>query len=370
MIRAVLGLVIVIVLALAHTADAYPQFQPSRDITCTGCHIAPDGGGILNENGIAVAEQIAWKPGDGNFMYGMGKPSWLSLGGDLRSAGGFIEADKAGAALYPMQAEVAANATTHGFTLHAVGGLRRPDDGGSAIHVLWSREHYLMWQQNPEGGQGLYVRVGRLMPTFGLRLAEHIAYTQRYGGRPLYAEAYAASVSYVAIAAEAHVTVFRHDSLGSAVEHGDGGAIYLEGRITGHLQFGAEAKYSSSDELHRTFIGVTGKYFLEDHDVQVLGEAQLIRDRITEGSGDRATRLAAYVLASKPLSKGLMLDAGVGHYTQDTRVKGLTRDCLDVNLHWFQTSHIEWLFTGRVELLDVGRGNNGGYALAQLHYRL
>ncbi|CAN5862873.1 hypothetical protein BH11MYX3_BH11MYX3_24500 [soil metagenome] len=65
-----------------------------------------------------------------------------------------------------------------------------------------------------------------------------------------------------------------------------------------------------------------------------------------------------------------MLDGGLGHYTQDTRVKGLTRDCLDLNLHWYQTSHIEWLFTGRVELLDLGRGNNGGYALAQLHYRL
>ena len=65
-----------------------------------------------------------------------------------------------------------------------------------------------------------------------------------------------------------------------------------------------------------------------------------------------------------------MLDMGVGHYTEDTRVKGLYRDCFDLNLHWFATSHLEWLFTGRVEMLDLGAGTHGGYALVQVHYRL
>ena len=34
------------------TAHAYPQFQMSRDQTCTGCHLSPSGGGLLNENGL------------------------------------------------------------------------------------------------------------------------------------------------------------------------------------------------------------------------------------------------------------------------------------------------------------------------------
>ncbi len=368
MIRAVL--VVGIVIVLAHTAAAYPQFQPSRDITCAGCHVSPDGGGILNENGIATAEQIAWKPGDGEFMYGMDKPSWLALGGDVRTASGLVDHGKADPAFFPMQAELAANVTTHGFTLHAIGGLRRPDAEASPVHFLWSREHYLMWEKEPGTGRGLFVRVGRLMPTFGLRLAEHVVFTQRYGGRPLYGEAYAASVSYILTAAEGHATVFHHDSLSSAVEHGDGGALYLETRITGHLMFGLEGKYSSSDEQHRLFVGGMAKYQLEDHRLQLLGEWQLIRDKIAEGAGDTAYRIAAYLLASKSFDHGLMLDTGIGHYTQDTRVKGLTRDCLDVNLHWFMTSHIEWVLTGRVELLSRGSGPNGGYALAQLHYRL
>jgi len=75
-------------------------------------------------------------------------------------------------------------------------------------------------------------------------------------------------------------------------------------------------------------------------------------------------------MASHPLGSGLMLDLGVGHFTQDLQVKGLFRDALDVNLHWFQTAHLEWLATTRLELLDAASHTSGGYALLQIHYRL
>src|SRR3954468_10931893 len=81
-------LIIAILAATARIASAYPQFQLSRDVTCTGCHLSPDGSGLLNENAINTAEAIAWKPGNGQFMYGMHTPSWLELGGGVRGAAG------------------------------------------------------------------------------------------------------------------------------------------------------------------------------------------------------------------------------------------------------------------------------------------
>ncbi|HEY4057206.1 MAG TPA: hypothetical protein VGM39_11390 [Kofleriaceae bacterium] len=182
-----ISIILVTLGVLAGVAEAYPQFQIGRDPTCTGCHVSPAGGGALNENGIAVAETIAWKGGDGNFMYGWKTPSWLALDGDFRGAAGYVNPGVNSAAAYPMQAEVGAIVKAPaGFSLRLVGGLRSPQSGGSVAHVAWSREHYAMWQQNPDSGEGFYVRVGRFMPTFGLRLAEHIVYTQRFGGDPLY----------------------------------------------------------------------------------------------------------------------------------------------------------------------------------------
>ena len=125
------------VLGSSKQAFAYPQYQLNSDKTCTGCHLAPDGGGILNENGVNTSEATAWHAGDGNFMYGMNKPSWLDLGGDARAAAGFVYPGTASAAAYPMQAELAASVHWSGFSIHALGGFRRPQDNGSLLHVVW-----------------------------------------------------------------------------------------------------------------------------------------------------------------------------------------------------------------------------------------
>jgi len=369
-----LAILLAAVLALAvsgaaRRADAYPQYQLARDATCTGCHLSPAGGGLLSENGLVVAEQASWLGTNPEALYGAPLPPWLHLGGDVRGAAGAVSNGTPGGAAYPMQAEVSAAAGARGVTVHVTGGLRRPQgEGGSAAHVLWSREHYLMWQQHPDGSEGLYVRAGRFMPVLGLRLAEHVAYTQRFGASPLYGEAYAAAASYVSRALEVHATGFVHDSIASAVEHGDGGALYAEARLGAHAALGAGAKYASSDEVHRTYAGLTGKLYLPGADLLLQAEAQLIHQRLLPGG--TVDQLAAYFLATRPLVRAWLLDVGLGHYAQDVSVMGLYRDCVDVNVHWMTTSHLEWLVTTRLELLDGGGGPNGGYALLQVHYRI
>jgi len=357
-----------IVLCTADRAYAYPQYQLSHDVTCTGCHLSPAGGGLLNENGLTVAENESWKGGKPEFLNGKVElPSWLQLGGDLRGAAGAVNNGVMGGAGYPMQAEVYVTAGAKGFTVNATGGLRRPNEEAGAIHVLWSREHYLMWQQNPGANEGLYVRAGRFMPVFGLRLAEHIAYTQRFGGYPLYGEAYGAAIEYVSQRFEAHATGFVHDSIASAVEHGDGGAFYGELRLGDHAAIGAQAKYASDDDQHRTYAGLTAKAYVPRADLLLQAEGDFVKNKLV-GSSYSYNQLLGYLLATRPLAQGWLLDVGVGHYTQNTDVKGNYRDCIDVNVHWFATSHIELLATTRLEL--VSSGSNGGYALAQLHYRL
>jgi hypothetical protein len=358
-------------LCAVRRADAYPQYQLSRDVTCTSCHFSPDGGGLLTENGLNVAEAESWKGRDPGFIYGAaGTPDWLQLGGDLRGAAGFIQAQEPGAAAYPMQAEVAARADVGALSVYASAGFRRPNEDESVLHVLWSREHYVVWRQDAESNHGLFLRIGKFMPTFGLRLAEHVVYTQRFGGRQLYTEAYGVGASFVSEKAEVHATAFAHDPLESSAEHGDGGALYGEARIGVRASVGVEAKYSHADDQSNTYAGVTGKVYFPSAEILLLGEAQVVRQHILAASGDQSTKVIGYVLASRPLPHNVMLDLGFGHYTQDTRVEGLYRDCVDLNAHWFYDSHFELLLTTRVELLDRARGPTGGYALAQLHVRL
>jgi hypothetical protein len=54
-------------------------------------------------------------------------------------------------------------------------------------------------------------------------------------------------------------------------------------------------------------------------------------------------------------------------------VEGLDRDALDVNLHWFMTSHVELVLQNRIEGIGIGASTGGatsGWSLLHAHYRL
>src|SRR4051812_14555944 len=90
-----LGLVAIaalVVLGTAGRAHAYPQFEMSKDQSCSGCHLSPTGGGPLTENGLTVAESISKFGTAPEFMYGAVKtPDWLVVGGDFRGAYGYLQ---------------------------------------------------------------------------------------------------------------------------------------------------------------------------------------------------------------------------------------------------------------------------------------
>src|SRR5262245_5246144 len=116
---------------VAARAYAYPQFQMSRDQTCTGCHISPAGGGLLTENGLVTAEAISQWGTPAGFFYGkIPTPRWLVLGGDLRGASGYVQTPEKLLASFPMQIEAYARAVLGaGFSLQVDVGAREPQFG-------------------------------------------------------------------------------------------------------------------------------------------------------------------------------------------------------------------------------------------------
>jgi hypothetical protein len=358
------------------TALAYPQFQLSRDQMCSSCHLAPEGGGMLNENGGVFAQNFSQFGTAPEFMYGkIPLPSWLSLGGDLRAASGYDRTPQQYLVTFPMQAEIYANAKLPAhLRLYIVAGARPSEVGNAAATHAWSREHYLMWSQQDDGSEGWFVRIGRFMPIFGLRYAEHPTYTRRFGGTQLYSETYGAAVEYITQVFEAHATGFIKDPVIDPVAHDNGGAFYGEYRVAATAAVGAEAMYTKSDIDWKLRGGATGKLYLKGPDILLEFEGQVVNQHI-ESFG--LTQLVAEFTATKFLPMGLWLDVGLGHYDENIRIKGLDRDALDVNLHWLTTSHIELIATTRIELINQARtegtdlgGPTGGYALFQAHYRL
>lgn len=362
------AIIVIAIAASAGLAHAYPQYQLSREQTCTACHLSPTGGGLLNDNGELTDEDDAKWGGDPTFLSGAKElPEWLHLGGDLRAAAGATNPGGGIApAAFPMQFEAHAQADRGALSLVADGGVTIPREGAPAS-VLLSRQHYLQWRQ-ADTGEGWYARAGRFMPTYGLRLAEHTAYTRRFGGAPLFGEAYAASIGWVTPGAEVHATGFIHDRWQDSVEAGDGGALYAEKRF-GKIAVGAEARYANATDDIRWNYGVTGKLWLDGPGVLLSGEAQVVRQNFAVGPTRH--QAVGYLLASWFVAHSYLLDVGLGHYDEDVKVPDVDRDTVEVNLHWFPKSHMELVLMGRLQMIALGNGgDNSGYGLLQFHYRL
>jgi hypothetical protein len=357
--------------ALGKRAVAYPQFQLSRDQTCTACHVSPAGGGMLTENGLAVAGSISQWEMAPEFFYGkVPTPSWLALGGDVRAASGYVQSPEKLLAAFPMQAEIYGRAVLgSGLSLYVNAGAREAQTGNEAATHAWSREHYLMWQQQPDDTAGLYVRVGRFMPVFGLRLVEHLTYIRRWGGTPLYGETYGAAVEYIDPRYEAHATGFIEDPLIDAPQHSSGAAGVGEYRITPAMSVGAEGMYTRSADDKKFRLGALAKLYLEGPELLFQFEGQFMNQLIEPRGAPK--QIIAYLLASRFVTRAVMADLGLGFFDENIQIKQLHRECVDLNIHWFATSHVEAMFTGRFETLAFGAaGPSAGYALAQLHYRL
>jgi hypothetical protein len=365
---------LLVVIALARVAHAYPQFQLVKDQTCSSCHLSPAGDGLLSENGMSTAEAMSQFGTSPEFFYNkLPLPSWLVLGGDFRGAGGFDDTGRnKHLVVFPMQAELYAAATYQAFSLHVTAGLRDPQyqavNSYAPKTLFASREHWLQWQQNPGQADGLFVRVGRFMPVFGLRFAEHPDYDRRYGGTPLYGETYAAAVEYIDPKFEVHATGFIKDPIfPDSIERGNGGTVYAEARLTESTLVGVESKLDVTPDDRKIYGGVTGKQ-LVTKEILVEGEVEIVHQKLDAGGVDN--QLVATVVGSYFLGP-FLFDLGINVYHENLHYILLDQEALDLNVHWFATSHIELLLTNRFQSLAVGAdGPASGYSLLQLHYRL
>ena len=357
-------------------AHAYPQFQLAYDQTCTGCHISPAGGRLLNENGLNLAETNALFADKPEVMYGAFKlPSWFNLGGDFRSAAGYMHTPTNILTFFPMQYELYTAFTSGAFSLHVNAGPRPAQEGNENATRVWSREHYLMWTQKPGESNSLFVRLGRFMPVYGLRLAEHPVYTRQYGNTRLYSETYGVNVAWVSQKFETHLTGFIKDPLIDPVDHSSGAMAYVEVRPLETIAIGAEGMYKKSLDDSSFGGGVTGKLYVPEANLLLQAEVQYVNQLIDKSTlnaaGGAPLHIIGYLMGSLTLKPWLMLDVGLGHYDSNIRIKNLDRDCADINLHLFLDSHTEFVLMNRVEMLALGNGGpTSGWTLIQLHYRL
>lgn len=367
----------------ANRADAYPHFQVSSgSARCAQCHIAPAGGALLTAWGQEEGADTIARGGNGQFLHGaITLPEWLSIGGDLRLAAlandtGSDEGTELAA--FPMQADVAAAIRSGAWTLvagvGARGRVRSPaptsmpstasevSEPSLASYVI-SREHYVMWR--PDEAAGIYARAGRFSAPYGLRLADHTAYTRRYLGYNLLEETYGLGVGWLGDTLEVHATAFAFDPLQGPGREEVGGAVLVEGQ-TESLVLGGSARASIAPTDTRLQAGVHGKLWLDGSSLLMQAELHAAR-QMFDGPGDR-WQLAAYAGPVWIPARGIYTGVAYQAFAEDLAVRSVLRQAVDAWLAYFPIAHLEIMASARAQ--RIGPHEHAVVALLQLHYYL
>jgi hypothetical protein len=185
---------------LASTAWAEPTFLAKQYTRCTACHYSPTGGGLLTPYGRLLSDRelsttgaTATAPesgaqddphGEQAFLYGLlgstlgpvhlgieMRPSHLRIG----FPGGHQDMNLL------MNSDLIAAVQKHGWTAYGTVGREPPDSAVRAGRTLpdaafISYEHWISYQT----AKGWGIRAGRFLPAYGVRLADHTAYTRSY----------------------------------------------------------------------------------------------------------------------------------------------------------------------------------------------
>ncbi|HEX9185959.1 MAG TPA: hypothetical protein VGB87_02725 [Vicinamibacteria bacterium] len=169
--------------AAAAVAAAEPVFLSRQYTRCTSCHYSPTGGGLLTPYGRSLSREELSTFGrsssagpagrEHEFLFGATRDALrpVTAGIDLRPSHLDVRspgyADKRD---FLMNAELAVAMQRGGLTLYgSVGRQPRGDETRVA-----SFEHWASYRT----ASGLGVRAGRFLPAYGVKLADHTAFTR------------------------------------------------------------------------------------------------------------------------------------------------------------------------------------------------
>lgn len=284
LVRAIFGILatLICLVSWAPKAFAYPEFIRHGYVNCVACHIAPTGGGTLNDYGrqLSRASLSTWGyEGEEKPAYFINQPEWLKLGGDYRSVYVYQNTPLVEMGMYQfMQLDVEAAAIYKNWTFDASIGYQDPDNPQYWTDHLISRKHYLMYHFTDE----IALRGGKFFPEYGIFTPNHALTIKDqldiYQPIPLGdGESYNVEFSYIGDPWNVVVTgIFgRPDDL--STQRDEGASLWTGYNITEHDKIGMSYLYGTNDYRRRHvfgpfgLLGITEKlYALTESDFQAF----------------------------------------------------------------------------------------------------
>lgn len=177
-------LVVLTLLVLTPAAHALPRFAARTGAECRLCHVSPAGGGMRTRYGSAVFQRLALPleigaaaTEDDGWGFSPRLTEWLTVGADLRTAYLFSAAH--GERPVGEPAQFVSSFFLMQADLYTAATLGRHTTVVLDVGVYTGFEAWLLLRAAPQPSTfDAYVRIGRFMPAFGVRDANHDLYAR------------------------------------------------------------------------------------------------------------------------------------------------------------------------------------------------
>lgn len=312
-------------------------------VNCTACHVSPSGGGILTEYGRELANELlsTWgKEGEGRFLWGAVKnPSWLQLGGDLRTVN--VERETTSKTKIKksirMQQDFEAAVTVKKVSLVGTFGAQDktiyPDD------PYISRRHYLVYQATDE----FSIRAGRFMQAFGINLPDHAIFTKQGLGWDQGSETYNIEGAYLGEKWNFYLTgVFSRADIESSQQE-KGGSTSFSYSIKDKHKIGGSYFYGSSYTTNRH---VFGPYAIVSFTPRFFLLTELYAQRTFPRTvADAQWGVVNYQRLNYEITQGLHVFLTQQYSNLDFDKSNKRKDTLGLGVQFFPRPHFETVFT-------------------------
>lgn len=325
-----LALLTLMLLLTSEISFSFPELLKEGYQVCSACHLSESGGGALTQYGRSLSEEVlsTWSYGNegqvGHFDSKL--PSWLAVGGDLRSVNiGEETENELNYEFIQMQKDLEISLSPYRGVW--VGG----SFGVYNDKIAESRRHYVIWK---DVASVFNLRAGKYLVAYGLAGQDHTAFNRGRIGLGEGDESYNLEISAKAPLGQLFLsgiaaTKETKEETGQTIytSQNSGFAIRSTLFVLPKLQLGYSAMIRALDSKYGGFVSAAwGSWLYAGLDVNhvIVGEAQ---SNISYGK------------VSVDLYKGLLLV-----YENNFEASDIIINKNSIAIDWYPRPHIETMF--------------------------
>ncbi|MBK9323007.1 MAG: hypothetical protein IPM97_08725 [Bdellovibrionaceae bacterium] len=311
-------------------------------VNCMACHVAPSGGGLLNDYGRSLSGELmstwGWKNSDQPLFGAVQNAEWLKVGGDYRAIQTYLENSQVKQGKqFTMQKNVELGFNFSKLWLVGTLGTQEGPTGTPNKGDFLSERHYILWDITDE----IKLRAGKFRLNFGLNDANHTRATKQPLGFGSNSETYILEFSKFTETDEIFISadLGRIDIPRNSAKETSISLNYAK-YTSEKSKVGTSFLFGESGSRRRSLLGIYGVIGFLEHFI-LKNEVDYQQSFAAALPNERKDLVSSVLSFGYQATKGLVPYFVVEHLQQDLTDESTQQSSAGLGIQWLPIPHIE-----------------------------